>query len=78
MLYPQNKIKETLLAQMQLLDEKESEAVLVFIKNLLRKDSPETSRKKAEMIQSLKNIQAQAEKNGLTQEILDKITRSTE
>ena len=74
----QNITKQTILEQVQLLDEKESEAVLVFIKNLLRKDSPEAARKKAEMIQTLRNLQNEAKENGLTQDILDQIVRTTE
>lgn len=78
MLYSQNTTKQTIVEQMQLLNEKEAEAVLVFIKNLLRKDSPEEARKKAEVLQAIKNLQAEAEEKGLTQDILDQIVRNAE
>ena len=78
MLYSQNTTKQTIVEQMQLLNEKEAEAVLVFIKNLLRKDSPEEARKKAEVLQPIKNLQAEAEEKGLTQDILDQIVRNAE
>ena len=74
----QNTIKQKIAEQIQLLDEKESETVLVFIKNLLRKDPPEIAQKKAEAIQTLRKLQAEAEKNGLTQEILDQIVTGKE
>lgn len=74
----QNITKQTILEQVQLLDEKESEAVLIFIRNLLRKDSPEAAQKKAEVIQALRKLQAEAKEKGLTQDILDQIVSTSE
>lgn len=74
----QNKTKQVILEQVQLLNEKESETVLVFIKNLLRKDSPEAASKKAELINAIRKLQNEAEEKGLTQEILDQIVRTAQ
>lgn len=65
----QNVRGKTLLEKVQFMDEKQSEAVLVFIKNLLRIDSSHAAPKKADMMPALKKLQAESEEKGLTQDI---------
>lgn len=66
----QNVRGETLLEKVRFMDEKQSEAVLVFYKKSFKdRIHPHAAPKKADMMPALKKLQAEAEEKDLTQDI---------